>query len=70
MNFELLAVCYKSGDLMGLSASLTFIASNIALATNLATKDLTPLDVFLLGVTLSNYLFVEAIIGLQDTGPD
>ena len=47
---------------MGLSAAFTFIASNIALATNFTTKDLTTLDVFLLGLTISNYLLTEAII--------
>ena len=46
---------------MGLLACSTFIASNFSLALNLSTQDMTPLDIFLSGISITNYLFLQAI---------
>ena len=47
---------------MGLSAASIFIGAHFGLASNFSTKDLTPLDVFLLATSLANYLLVQAVM--------
>ena len=57
-----IASCYHMNNILGLLACSTFIGSNFALALNISTQEWTTLDIFLCGITMTNYLFMEAIV--------
>ena len=61
LKFNFTASCYHMNNIMGLLACSTFIGSNFSLALNLSTQDMTPLDIFLSGISITNYLFLQAI---------